>query len=99
MSDTVDCSRCGESRERLDSPPLPGELGVEVQEKVCALCWAEWESAEVMVINELRLNFMDPRSQEILDRHMREFLGLDAENGDPDRSAELPIPPDARLSE
>jgi Fe-S cluster biosynthesis and repair protein YggX len=29
---------------------------------------------EVMVINELRLNFMDPASQETLNRHMREFL-------------------------
>ncbi len=30
-----------------------------------------------MVINELQLNFMDPRAQEILVQHMREFLGLD----------------------
>jgi len=30
-----------------------------------------------MVINELRLNFMDPASQEILEKHMREFLMLD----------------------
>jgi len=27
-----------------------------------------------MVINELRLNFMDPQSQETLNKHMREFL-------------------------
>ena len=31
-----------------------------------------------MVINELRLNFMDPASQEILNRQMREFLHLPA---------------------
>jgi len=30
-----------------------------------------------MVINELKLNFMEPSSQEILTSHMREFLGLD----------------------
>ena len=29
---------------------------------------------EVMVINELRLNFMDPASQVTLDQHMRQFL-------------------------
>ena len=28
------------------------------------------------MINELRLNFMDPASQQILDRQMREFLHL-----------------------
>ena len=32
-----------------------------------------------MVINELRLNFMDPDSQDVLIRHLREFLKLDAE--------------------
>ena len=31
---------------------------------------------EVMVINELRLNFMDPAAQDVLHRRMREFLGF-----------------------
>ena len=49
-----------------------------MQANVCADCWGEWGRAEVMVINELRLNFMDPASQEILNRQMREFLHLPA---------------------
>ncbi len=40
-------------------------------------CWAEWQRAEVMVINELRLNFMDPAAQETLTRQLREFLLFD----------------------
>jgi len=59
--------------------PYPGELGVEIREKVCGQCWAEWQQTEVIVINELRLDFMDPSSQDILVQHMREFLGLDGE--------------------
>ncbi len=55
-----------------------GAAGREVQAGICADCWAEWAKAEVMVINELRLNFMDPASQEILNRQMREFLHLPA---------------------
>ncbi len=35
------------------------------------------QSSHGMVINELRLNFMDPRSIDILTQHMREFLLLD----------------------
>lgn len=71
----MQCVRCG----RPDAPalarrPMPGALGLEIQEKICADCWAEWQKMEVMVINELRLNFMDPGSQEILNRQMREFL-------------------------
>jgi Fe-S cluster biosynthesis and repair protein YggX len=43
---------------------------------VCAECWSEWEKQEVMVINELRLNFMDPRAAEVLHQKLREFLPL-----------------------
>ena len=72
---TVECARCGRSdAPALTRPPLPGKLGAEIQQRVCADCWAEWQKVEVMVINELRLNFMDPASQETLNRHMREFL-------------------------
>jgi Fe-S cluster biosynthesis and repair protein YggX len=73
------CARCGRAgAPRLARPPLPGPLGREVQAQVCADCWGEWTRAEVMVINELRLNFMDPAAQEILDRQLREFLHLPA---------------------
>jgi Fe-S cluster biosynthesis and repair protein YggX len=71
------CARCGRAgAPRLSRPPLPGAAGREVQTRICADCWGEWTHAEVMVINELRLNFMDPASQQILDRQMREFLHL-----------------------
>ena len=64
----------------MPRPPMPGAAGREVQERVCADCWAEWQATEVMVINELRLNFMDPTAQATLDQHMRQFLGI--EGGD-----------------
>jgi len=47
-----------------------------VRSRVCESCWRSWEPQEVIVINELRLNFMDPRAQEILQQRMLEFLGL-----------------------
>jgi Fe-S cluster biosynthesis and repair protein YggX len=72
---TVHCARCGRPEApALTRTPLPGKLGQEVRSRVCQDCWNEWEKMEVMVINELRLNFMDPASQEILGKHMREFL-------------------------
>lgn len=76
MTDSVKCIRCGREAMAIAGTPHPGELGREIAEKICADCWAEWRNAEVIVINELRLNFMDPRSQDILDQHMREFLTL-----------------------
>jgi Fe-S cluster biosynthesis and repair protein YggX len=55
---------------------MPGKLGAEIHAGVCARCWADWQGMEVMVINELRLNFMDPEAQDTLIRHLREFLML-----------------------
>ena len=73
----VTCRRCGQTREGLARPPMPGALGTTIQASICAACWEEWTRAEVMVINELRLNFMDPAAQQTLESHMREFLALD----------------------
>lgn len=82
MANMVKCPRCGREAAALPRPPLPGPIGTEIATRICTDCWAEWERAEVMVINELRLNFMDPESQTVLEGHMREFLLLDAETPD-----------------
>ncbi len=90
----VKCIRCHNEAPAIAGPTYPGELGEELAARICANCWAEWQHAEVMVINELRLNFMDPRSQEVLVKHMREFLFLD---GPP--SGPPPGPPPGTPSE
>lgn len=74
---TVKCARCRQDKPALDAPPYPGDLGEEILARVCSDCWDEWQAAEIIVINEFRLNFMDPRANEILVRHLREFLLLD----------------------
>ena len=72
---TVHCARCGRpDAPALSRAPLPGPAGAEIRSRICADCWNEWTRLEVMVINELRLNFMEPESQAVLDKHMREFL-------------------------
>ena len=88
MADTITCSRCAQQKPQLPKPPVPGAVGREVQEHVCADCWAEWQNMEVMVINELRLNFMDPNAQATLDEHMRKFFFLGGGQGD----ADMPVP-------
>lgn len=68
------CARCDEQREALGHPPFPGPLGEEIAARVCAGCWNEWMAMEIKVINELRLNFMEPEAQATLSRHMKDFL-------------------------
>lgn len=82
MSAITHCARCGESREALTRAPIPGPFGQELKARVCAPCWAEWQKTEVMVINELRLNFMDPGAQKVLDQHMRQYFQLDGPSPD-----------------
>jgi Fe-S cluster biosynthesis and repair protein YggX len=75
MAGTVHCARCGRTEApALSRQPYPGKLGTEIRERICADCWGEWQKMEVMVINELRLNFMEPAAQETLSRHMKDFL-------------------------
>lgn len=75
----VTCARCGHTAEPLPFPPYPDELGARIQRSVCASCWREYMVRQTMVINEYRLDLMDPRSQEILTRDMVEFLNLQPE--------------------
>ena len=74
----VDCVRCSRTAPGATDVFYGGELGEQIRTRVCADCWSQWQENEVMVINELKLNFMDPESQDILAQHMREFLMLDS---------------------
>jgi Fe-S cluster biosynthesis and repair protein YggX len=78
MTGTVHCARCGEDKAGLERRVYPGELGERIRQSICPDCWAEWQQMEVIVINELRLNFMQPESQDVLVEQMREFLCLNA---------------------
>lgn len=73
----VTCIRCGQTRAGLDRPPYNDEMGRRIAEEVCEPCWQECKNMQVMVINEYRLDLSDPRSQEILEKAIREFLSLD----------------------
>lgn len=75
--DLVFCKRAHKWATPAQNVPWGGTLGAEIRANVCEETWREWLNMEVMVINELRLNFMDPKSQDILIGHMREFLCLD----------------------
>ena len=78
MVDAATCVRCARPKTDPQNVAWGGALGDEIRAKICDACWQEWQNAEVMVINELRLNFMDPEAQKTLITHMREFLKLDA---------------------
>jgi Fe-S cluster biosynthesis and repair protein YggX len=71
------CSRCGRPDQQVQKPPFKGSLGQIVHERVCQQCWKEWIGMGTKVINEMGLALADPRSQEVYDEHMKEFLQID----------------------
>lgn len=71
---TLSCVKCGQQREGLPGPPFGGDLAREVHAKVCKPCWSEWISRQTMIINEYRLNVVDPEAQEALLKEMKQFL-------------------------
>ncbi len=100
MSGAISCSRCLREAAAIDAGSFyTPALEQELRAKVCADCWNEWQRAEVMVINELKLNFMDPQALPTLIAQMREFFALDrdaAESGSAGRSLSS-LPPDVNL--
>lgn len=74
---TITCARCGATAEALASPPLPTAVGREIHARTCPNCWKAWLATQVMIINEYRLNLVDPDVRKQLEAEMRRFLGLD----------------------
>ena len=75
---TLTCSRCSQPGEPAPANRVPfgGPLKEKVVAQICAACWKEWEGMEVKVINEYRLNFMEPSHRDMLKRACLDFLGL-----------------------
>jgi Fe-S cluster biosynthesis and repair protein YggX len=77
----ITCTRC--SREAEAAPahrvPFSGPAKERILAGICSACWKEWEGVEVKVINEYRLNFMDPEHRAMLKRTCLEFFGLPQE--------------------
>lgn len=74
MSRTVYCQYLKKEAEGLDFQLYPGELGQEIFENISKEAWAEWQKKQTMLINEHRLNLMDPKSREFLEEQMKAFL-------------------------
>lgn len=74
MSRTVYCQYLKKEAEGLDFQLYPGELGQKIFDNISKEAWAEWQKKQTMLINENRLNLMDPKSREFLEEQMKAFL-------------------------
>lgn len=76
MTRMVQCIKLGREAEGLARPPVPGALGQRIFENVSQEAWQQWVKYQTMLINENRLNLMDPKARKYLAEQMeRHFFG------------------------
>ena len=71
---TIPCVRCGQQRPRMGFKPFQNELGQQLFDTICMVCWSEWIKMQQQLINHYALNLLDPNSKQFLIEQMRGFL-------------------------
>ncbi len=74
MARVLHCVKLGREAEGLDYPPWPGELGKKIYESISKEAWQQWQQHQTMIINEYRLNPMDPKAKEMIVTEMKKYL-------------------------
>jgi len=70
----VKCVKLGRELPGLDRPPWKGELGKRIYDNVSKEAWAMWVDHSKMLLNEYRLNPLDPNAQKIMGEQMELFF-------------------------
>ena len=79
----VFCVKFQKEMPGLDAPPWPGELGQRIYENISLEAWKMWEERMKMILNEYQLLPFKKEAQELVARHMEEFLFGDAAGAPP----------------
>lgn len=74
MKRQVNCAKLNQLMDGLDKPPYPGALGQRVFDQISAQAWQMWLGHQTMLINEYRLNVIEPQARQFLENEMRQFL-------------------------
>lgn len=74
MSRKVFCRKYQQEMEGLERPPYPGPRGQTIFDNVSKQAWADWLKHQTMLINEKRLNLMQPETQTYLAAELEKFL-------------------------
>lgn len=74
MSRTILCCKLNQEAEGMSKPPFPGALGEKIFNQVSRQAWSMWLSHQTMLINEYRLNLLEPKSREFLKEEMQKYF-------------------------
>ena len=74
MARTVKCRKLNKEAPGLEYAPYPGDLGQRIYDHISQQAWQEWVQHQTMLINEYRLNPVDPKARKFLEKEMEKFL-------------------------
>lgn len=74
MARMVKCVKLGKEAEGLDYQTYPGELGQKIFDGVSKEAWAMWLSHQTMLMNEYRVNPLDPKARKFIEGEMEKFF-------------------------
>ncbi len=74
MARMVKCVKLGKEAEGLDYSTYPGALGQRIFENVSKEAWQMWLAHQTMLMNENRLNPLDPKARKFLEGEMEQYF-------------------------
>ena len=74
MSRTIFSTYLQREAEGQDFQLYPGELGNRIYNEISKEAWQQWMSKQTMLINEKKLNMMNPGDRKVLEQEMVNFL-------------------------
>lgn len=70
----VQCIYFKKELEGLERAPWPGDLGQKVLKNVSKEAWGLWIKHQTMLINENRLNALEPKDRNFLAEELEKFF-------------------------
>ena len=74
MNRVVYCCKLKQEAEGMLKPPFPGALGERIYNEVSKQAWNMWLAHQTMLINEYRLNLLEPKAREFLKEEMQKYF-------------------------
>ena len=71
---TVKCVKLNQELEGMDRAPYPGEFGQRLYDAVSKPAWRAWLDHQTMLLNERRLNMLDPDARKYLKTQCENFF-------------------------
>lgn len=74
MSRIVFCQNLQKEGDGLDYQLYPGEIGKRIFDNICKEAWTIWQKKQTMLINEKKMNMMNPDDRAFLEKAMVAYL-------------------------